>query len=142
MRSSWREGSVAERYFSPSEVEALIPVLTKIMDAVKAAQTELAEIRERFHGEQERIAMTGGASIDAGAWRDGKAALSRLGTRIQERLEEIGRLGGVPKDLGLGLVDFPHFRNGEVVNLCWKHGERSITHWHGLDEGYANRKPL
>ncbi len=133
---------MAERYFSPAEVEALIPVLTEIMDDVKAAQTELTAIRERFHGEQERIAMTGGASIDRGAWREGKAALSRLGTRIQERLEEIGRLGGVPKDLGLGLVDFPHLRNGEVVNLCWRYGERSITHWHGLDEGYANRKPL
>ncbi len=142
MSSSWREGSVPERYFSPAEVEALIPVLTKIMDDVKAAQAELAAIRERFHGEQERIAMTGGASIDAGAWREGKAALSRLGTRIRERLEELGRLGGVPKDLGLGLVDFPHLRNGEVVNLCWRHGERAITHWHGLGEGYANRKPL
>src|SRR5207237_1659473 len=86
MRSAWREGSAPERYFSPAEVEALIPVLTKIMDDVKAAQTELAAIRERFHGEQERIAMTGGASIDPAAWRDGKAALSRLGTRIQERL--------------------------------------------------------
>src|SRR5207244_369575 len=116
MRSSWTEDSVADRYFSPAEVEALIPALTKIMDDVKAAQTELAAIRERFHGEQERIAMTGGASIDPAVWRDGKAALSRLGTRIQERLEEIGRLGGVPKDLGLGLVESPHLRHGDAVN--------------------------
>jgi len=28
------------------------------------------------------------------------------------------------------------------VNLCWKYGEHAITHWHGLDEGYAGRKPL
>jgi hypothetical protein len=133
---------MADRYFTPAEVEALIPALTEIMEDVMAAQAELAAVRERFHGEQERIAMTGGAVIDQDAWRDGKAALSRAGARIQERLEEITKLGGVTKDLGMGLVDFPHLREGKVVNLCWKRGERRITHWHGLEEGYANRKPL
>ena len=57
-------------------------------------------------------------------------------------LEEIQKLGGEPKDLGLGLVDFPHLRRGEEVNLCWKYGEREVRHWHGLDEGYTGRKPL
>jgi hypothetical protein len=39
-------------------------------------------------------------------------------------------------------VDFPGLRGGHTVNLCWKYGERSIRFWHGLDEGYAGRKPL
>jgi len=80
--------------------------------------------------------------IDREAWREGKEALERLGSLIQGRLEDIARLGGAPKDLGLGLIDFPHLRGGTVVNLCWKHGERSIDYWHGLDEGFASRKPL
>jgi hypothetical protein len=133
---------VADRYFTPAEVEALIPTLTEILDDAMAAQAELAAVRERFHGEQERIAMTGGAVIDRDAWREGKTTLTRAGARIQERLDEIAKLGGVTKDLGMGLVDFPHLRDGQVVNLCWKYGERAITHWHRLDEGYANRKPL
>ena len=58
------------------------------------------------------------------------------------RSEDVARLGGVTKDLEAGLVDFPHLRDGDVVNLCWKHGETSIEHWHGLDEGFAKRKPL
>ena len=32
--------------------------------------------------------------------------------------------------------------DGQVVNLCWKIGEDSIDYWHGLDEGYAKRRPL
>jgi len=95
-----------------------------------------------LQGEQERVAMTGGAVIDREVWREGKAALARLGSRIQGRLEEVARLGGVPKDLGLGLVDFLHLRDGREVNLCWRFGEQKITHWHGLDEGYSSRKPL
>ena len=133
---------MADRYFTPTEVEGLIPALTEIMGDVMAAQREGTAVRERLRAEQERIAMSGGGVIDRDAWRDGKAALERLGRRIQARLEDIARLGGAPKDLGLGLVDFPHLRHGEVVNLCWKYGERSITHWHGLDEGFAARRPL
>ena len=142
MRSSWRGGSVAERYFSPRDVEALIPELTEIMGHVKAAQGEAAAVRERLHAEQERIAMSGGGVTDRGLWKQGREDLERVGRRIQSRLEDIARLGGVVKDLDLGLVDFPHLRDGEVVNLCWKHGETAIEYWHGLDEGFAKRKPL
>ena len=133
---------MAEKYFSPREVEALIPELTEIMSEVMAAQAEAAEVRERFHAEQERIAMTGGGVTDAGVWRQGRADLERLGRRLEARMEDITRLGGVVKDMGTGLVDFPHLRGGEVVNLCWKHGETAIEYWHGLDEGFAKRKPL
>jgi hypothetical protein len=48
----------------------------------------------------------------------------------------------VTKDLALGLVDFLHVRDGREVNLCWRFGEDAVRHWHGLDEGYASRRPL
>ena len=133
---------MAERYFTPGEVEALIPRLTEIVEHVKAFHAELTTARDRLNAEQERITMSGGGVLDARGWRQDTAAVERLTGRIQTRLQEIVRLGGAPKDLGLGLVDFPHLRNGQVVNLCWKYGERAITHWHRLDEGFAARKPL
>ncbi len=133
---------MADRFFTRAEVEGLIPALTELMDDAMTAHAEVAKLRERAHEEQQRIAMMGGAVIDQGAWRERKEQLDRLARRVQERLEEIVRLGGVPKDLGLGLVDFPHRRGDEVVNLCWKYGERTIAFWHGLDEGFASRKPL
>ena len=80
--------------------------------------------------------------LDRGAWRAEKAGIERLTGEIQRGLEEIAKLGGAPKDLGLGLIDFLHLRGGQEVNLCWKYGEHEIRHWHGLDEGYAARKPL
>jgi hypothetical protein len=133
---------VAERYFSPREVEALIPVLNEIVGDVIAAHAEATAIRERLHAEQERIAMDGGGAIDGAFWRRARQDLERIGQRLQSRAEDIARLGGVVKDLEIGLVDFPHLRDGEVVNLCWKHGETAIEYWHGLDEGFAKRKPL
>jgi hypothetical protein len=133
---------VAERYFSVADVEALIPELTRVMKQVMSANVEASEARERLQAEQRRIDLAGGGILDRRAWRTDKDRIERLTAELQRGLGAIAELGGVPKDLSLGLVDFLHLRNGREVNLCWKYGEREIRHWHGLDEGYAGRKPL
>jgi hypothetical protein len=133
---------VAERYFSVSDVEALIPELTRVMKQVMSANVEASEARERLQAEQRRIDLSGGGVLDRRAWRADKERIERLTAELQRGLGAIAELGGAPKDLNLGLVDFLHLRNGREVNLCWKYGEREIRHWHGLDEGYAARKPL
>jgi hypothetical protein len=46
------------------------------------------------------------------------------------------------KDLDIGLLDFPCIVDGKVVLLCWKLGELTIGHWHGVDEGYGGRKRI
>lgn len=133
---------MAERYWTPPEVDQLIPRLTEIMDRVRAAQTEAAQARDWLEAEQQRITMSGGGVMDRAGWRDARRRQEGRARVVREGLEEIERLGGVTKDLELGLVDFLHLRQGRAVNLCWRYGERRITHWHGLDEGYAKRKPL
>ena len=133
---------MAERYFSVADVEALIPELSRIMGRVMSAHVEASEAQQRMQAEQHRIAQAGGGVLDRRAWRADTERVERLTTEIREGLGAIVELGGAPKDLGLGLVDFLHLRDGREVNLCWKYGEREIRHWHGLDEGYAGRKPL
>lgn len=133
---------MGERRFEPDEVEALVPALTGIMEGLMKAHAEAEAIRERLRAEQQRVALGGGGVIDQAQWRADRAELERLTERLQGGLNEILALGGVVKDLELGLVDFPHLRQGRVVNLCWRYGERKIRFWHGLDEGYAGRKPL
>ena len=133
---------MAERYFTVADVEALIPQLAQIMGQVMSAHAEATAAQERMQAEQQRIAVAGGGVLDRRAWRADKDRIERLTGEIREGLGEIVELGGAPKDLGLGLVDFLHRRDGREVNLCWKYGEREIRHWHGLDEGYAGRKPL
>lgn len=131
-----------DRYFTRKEVEALIPALEEIMGTVIPAHRELTELREALKEDQRRVALTGGARIDRHAWQARARRMAALGSEVETGLGRILELGGVPKDLGLGLVDFPHLRAGNVVNLCWKYGEHEIRYWHGLDEGYAARKPL
>ena len=41
-----------------------------------------------------------------------------------------------------GLIDFPSYRDGELVELCWKLGEERVEHWHRIGEGFGGRKRL
>ena len=133
---------VSERYFAPEEVATLIPALTETMGDMMAAHREAGTVRDEMRQDQQRIGLAGGAALDQAAWQGWRVRLEALGARVQAGMEAIAGLGGATKDLDLGLVDFPHLRDGRVVNLCWKHGEREIRFWHGLDEGFAARKPL
>jgi hypothetical protein len=54
----------------------------------------------------------------------------------------IQSLGCVVKDIDLGLIDLPATREGQPIYLCWKAGEPAVAYWHGIDEGFASRKPL
>ncbi len=56
------------------------------------------------------------------------AALNGMGIQLKGPLE--------------GLIDFPSYRDGELVELCWKLGEDKVEHWHRVNEGYAGRKRL
>jgi hypothetical protein len=41
-----------------------------------------------------------------------------------------------------GLIDFPSYRDGELIELCWKLGEERVEHWHRIGEGFSGRKRL
>ena len=133
---------MTKRYFRPEEVDALIPELMRIMDAVMRAHAQAAEGNRRLQGEQQRIVLAGGGLIDRERWRETTAQIERNGTEVERGLARIAALGGTPKDLTMGLVDFPGLLDNDEVNLCWRHGEPQVRFWHGLDEGYAARKPF
>jgi len=133
---------MTKRYFRPEEVDALIPELTRIMDAVMRAHAQATEGSRHLQGEQQRIVLAGGGLIDRERWRAATAQIERNGTEVEQGLVRIAELGGTPKDLTMGLVDFLGLLDNDEVNLCWRHGEPRVRFWHGLDEGYAGRKPF
>lgn len=130
------------KYFTPREVEALIPQLTSIMGPVMDLHSEVLGHRTELHEEQRRIMLSGGGILDRDTWRDRTRRVEELTREIQDGIAAIMNLGGMPKDLGMGLVDFPHLIDDREVNLCWQFGETSIGFWHGVDEGYSSRKPI
>ena len=129
-------------HFEPADVDRLIPRLSRLMECARKAHVAGTAIAERLEEERQRIRLAGGGMIDRGAWQADAKRLEELTEAVRQALAEIAEMGGVTKDVTLGLVDFLHLRNGREVNLCWKFGEDAVRHWHGLDEGYASRRPL
>ena len=131
-----------KHYFSVEEAEALIPRIEEIVAPMMDAHTQFEQIREQLQVEEQQVMFSGGFSLDSERWRERKAKMDRLAQIIQDGVGEIVSLGAVPKDLQLGLVDFPFMRHDSEANLCWRYGEKSIRYWHGLNEGYTTRKSL
>jgi len=61
---------------------------------------------------------------------------------IEILVEKISQLGCIVKDVREGLVDFYYMKDKELVFLCWKYGEDEIKNWHGMKEGFDDRKPI
>ena len=96
-------------------------------------QARIAEYESKREGateeKQERHQQARDAAIAAELeWLKAVAGLNGLGIQLKGPLE--------------GLIDFPSYRDGEPVELCWKLGEDSVAHWHRVGEGYAGRKKL
>jgi len=66
----------------------------------------------------------------------------RLGQVIARALGELAEEGALVKDLDTGLCDFYALRGDRLVFLCWRLDEPELAHWHGIEEGFAGRRPL
>lgn len=133
---------MSDRTFTLDEAQALLPVLEsllrtainakKLMEQVEAEQQEIAH----------RVFLNGGTYVDVVPLARRKAERMKAEQRAKDALAEIDSIGVQVKDLDIGLLDFPCQVEGRIVLLCWKLGEKSITHWHGTEEGFAGRKPI
>jgi len=130
-----------ERTFTLEEanaaVEELRPVVARMVDhrhALTAAQARQIELVTRIAGN--------GGDLMPSDLREAAATIEREAAGIAECAEVVSAAGAQIKSLEEGLLDFPARRGDETVLLCWKLGENEIGYWHGLDEGFAGRKPL
>jgi hypothetical protein len=133
---------MSDRTFTLDEAQSLLPVLESLLRTAITAKKTI----EQFEGEQQalaqRIFLNGGTHIDVVPLARRKAERAKAEQRAKDAIAEIDSIGVQVKDLDIGLLDFPCEVEGEIILLCWKLGESSITHWHGTREGFAGRKPI
>jgi hypothetical protein len=141
LRSSLRCGSMTDRSFTPDEANNALSDVRPAAERLVALRKRMREL-EQTQGELvTAIGGNGGgyAASDLNAAQAELVGLADAAIACVQRLEE---LGVELKDLDLGLLDFPSEREGEAVLLCWHVGEDSVSFWHGLEDGYAGRKPI
>jgi hypothetical protein len=129
------------RVFTPEEANEALAEVRPLAERMVQARHSLAAAARRQRELVIRIAGNGG-DLSPGEVRDAAAAVEREVAAIAECVAALEAAGVQVKDMDEGLVDFPARHAGRDILLCWKVGEPAVSYWHGLDEGFAGRKPL
>jgi len=124
------------KYFTPAEADALIPELEKIFETIAdlSARAELKSLSLR----KRQTA----ADDDQAAAAIERSQLQFLAQGINDWMQKIVELGALPKGISPALVDFPARVDGDEAYLCWKLGEKRVSFYHPVNEGFSTRKPL
>jgi hypothetical protein len=136
---------MGDRYYSVSEVNALLPRVRDAFTTVMHLRAQLKPIYRRLEQagaapdrSDFEVELPGAASEVI----SDRAAFKSMIEMLNEELSAISDLGGTVKDLDTGLVDWRALRHGEDILLCWRFGETEIAFWHDMDAGFAGRRPV
>jgi hypothetical protein len=135
-----RPSAPAKKYFSREQANAMLPLVRSIV-------TDICELAHRIEQRRRRLqkAQTdsrAGATLTDAQLEEEQAAWESETERFQECVQELVQLGVELKDPYMGLVDFPCWKDGREVYLCWRLGESEIGWWHEVHLGFAGRRPL
>ncbi len=122
------------KLFSVEEANALLPVVRSLFGQIDRERGVLRRLAPAAKRAYDRAEENGG--IPQGI----KYAHALTGFMVA--VQQLLSLGIEIKDFERGLADFPHWRDGRVVYLCWQRGEERIEWWHDTDTGFAGRQPL
>ncbi|HKD02194.1 MAG TPA: DUF2203 domain-containing protein [Terriglobales bacterium] len=131
-----------DRTFTLQEAQTLLPVLESLLRTAIDGKKFIESVDNEFQDLAHRVFLSGGLFINIVTLARRKAEREKTVQRVKDAVAEIDAIGVQVKDLDIGLLDFPCEVDGRTVLLCWKLGEREITHWHGVSEGFAGRKPI
>ena len=131
-----------ERTFTLAEAQVLLPVLESLLKKAIEGKNLIEQVDEEFQEVANRIFLSGGCEVDVAGLARRKAEKDKATQQVKDALAEIDATGVEVKDLDIGLLDFPCVVEDQVILLCWKLGEKSIEHWHGIEEGFRGRKPI
>jgi hypothetical protein len=131
-----------DRTFTLDEAQSLLSVLESLLRTAINGKNLIEAVDAEQQALAHRIFLNGGTLVDVVQVARRKAERARAEQRAKDAVAEIDSIGVQVKDLDIGLLDFPCEVDGQIVLLCWKLGEKAITHWHGTDEGFAGRKPI
>ena len=131
------------KLFTPEEASAALELVRPLVERLVERHRAYARQTAKLEGVRAKVLGNGGG-LNPRRVVEAERAAAEAAAAVRAAVEEIEALGAQVKDLETGLVDFParHPDDGSIVLLCWRLGEDDVEHWHGVDAGFAGRKPL
>jgi hypothetical protein len=135
------------KIFTATEANRMLPLVGTIargaMQSWKQLEAAKRDLR-KTSARRPRVDADASSSSASASPEDArrKNDIRELEREIEEQRAELEELGCLLRDPEKGLVDFAAFLGSELVYLCWVPGEPSVTHYHGMREGFIGRKPI
>jgi hypothetical protein len=133
---------VQPRQFSLDEANQLLNELRLELDDLKRMQREAREKYEEMRDMREVGYRPDGNLIMLSDYQETKRQFDHIVAEANRVLSAINQRGCRVTDVDTGLVDFPSEVDGVPVYLCWQKDEPEVGYYHGLEEGFAGRRPL
>jgi len=114
------------------------PLVAQIAESV----VRLPGLQEEVRTAEYRMRRAPGVAVEQERFDRARDALRACEDTFLGAIAQLEDLGVRLKDPWLGLVDFLSYREGELVELCWRLGEDHVGYWHRIGDGYRGRRPL
>ena len=110
------------------------------LEELMALHRDARQLEARLDVMSLALAGASASNPDAGEARRLVTRRAELTARIRKGIDAIQSNGCLVKDLEQGLLDFYSLAGDRLIFLCWRFGEREVTHWHTLEGGFASRR--
>jgi hypothetical protein len=130
------------RTYTVQEANQELPRVRRIVEQIAKLSALLPELEDQAHIAEYESRRNGATPESKDKSKQAKDAASAAEMERLKAIAALNSLGISLKGALEGLVDFPSYRDGEAVELCWKLGEEKVEHWHRIGEGYAGRKKI
>jgi hypothetical protein len=130
------------RLFTEEEANHALESVRPLVERLVEARRRFVQVAGRLEEVEGRVSGNGGG-LDPGRVRELQERAAEAAADLAGIVAALEEVGVQVKDLDEGLIDFPaKHPGGDTVLLCWRLGETDVAYWHGLEEGFAGRKPL
>ncbi len=130
------------RTYTVDEANNELPRVRRIVQQIAELSALLPELEDQARiAEYEAKRPSPGANAKE-RQQQARDAVSGAEMELLKAVANLNAMGIQLKGPLEGLIDFPSYRDGELIELCWKLGEERVEHWHHIGEGFAGRKKL
>jgi hypothetical protein len=127
------------RLFTVAEANDLLPEIVPLVMELRARKVALDAALAALEHLLPAMRLNGHAAEA----RQLEARIHELTAELAAGIDHLAEQGVEVKSLDHGLIDFPSWKDGRVVYLCWRLGEGPlIRFWHETDAGFAGRREL
>ena len=130
------------RTYTVEEANQELPRVRRIVAQIAELSALLPELEDQARIAEYELKRERAGNEAKGRHQQARDAVSGAELELLKAVAQLNGMGIQLKGPLEGLIDFPSYRDGELVELCWKLGEDRVEHWHHVGEGYAGRKKL